>query len=98
MTDTTITEVIELAEQHGVTPNGFITGPKDRADKAKWPAHSRVHLAEIERARRFLKGLPTRQTLNRREGSTYGLKHVAERWAGDYISNGAFILACYLEG
>jgi len=25
--------------------------------------------------------------------SSYALKHAAERWAGEYVSNGAFILA-----
>jgi hypothetical protein len=25
--------------------------------------------------------------------SSYGLKHIVERWAGEYVSNGAFILA-----
>lgn len=30
--------------------------------------------------------------------SSYHLKHEVERWAGTYISNGAFIMAALLEG
>jgi hypothetical protein len=38
-----------------------------------------------------------RKTVNPRMGS-YGLKHVVERWAGNYVSNGAFILAAHRLG
>lgn len=30
--------------------------------------------------------------------SSYGFKHIVERWAGNYIANGAFILAAFNEG
>jgi hypothetical protein len=38
-----------------------------------------------------------RQTPNRRFTS-YGWKHIAERWAGVYVSNGMFLAACYVAG
>jgi hypothetical protein len=38
-----------------------------------------------------------RKTANTRT-SSYGLKHVVEKWAGTYISNGAFILAAKRKG
>jgi len=41
----------------------------------------------------FLSGVQLRKTINRKSGSSYGLKHKAEKWAGDYISNGALIAA-----
>ncbi len=38
-----------------------------------------------------------RKTVNYKIGS-YGLKHVVERWAGTYITNGAFLLAAHRAG
>jgi hypothetical protein len=38
------------------------------------------------------------KTMRRTVGTSYGLKHEAERWLGRYISNGALIAAAYLEG
>ena len=54
-------------------------------------------IAEIDRARAWLRTQQPRLTLNARR-SSYGLKHIAERAAGNYISNGAFIAAALLEG
>lgn len=54
-------------------------------------------IAEIDRARAWLRTQQPRRTLNPRR-SSYGLKHIAERATGDYISNGAFIAAVLLEG
>jgi hypothetical protein len=42
---------------------------------------------------RWLSLLRCRQTINFSIGSSYSLKHLAESWAGEYISNGAFITA-----
>jgi hypothetical protein len=49
--------------------------------------------AEFKNACDFLSGCLLRKTVNRKMGGSYGLKHKAERWAGDYISNGALIAA-----
>ena len=54
-------------------------------------------IAEIDRARAWLRTQQPRLTLNPHR-SSYGLKHIAERATGDYISNGAFIAAVLLEG
>lgn len=54
-------------------------------------------IAEIDHARAWLQTQQPRLTLNPRR-SSYGLKHIAERAAGSYISNGAFIAAAFLEG
>jgi hypothetical protein len=53
---------------------------------------------QIASARIFLRKTCCRTRTIRRIDSSYGLKHVAERWSGTYISNGAFIAAAYLEG
>ncbi len=42
------------------------------------------------RAVAWLNHIPRRKTVNL---GSYSLKHQAERWAGDYISNGAIIAA-----
>jgi hypothetical protein len=53
---------------------------------------------QISRARPFLRQkYQQRKTVRRTTGSSYGLKHEAERWSGGYISNGALIAAAYLE-
>ena len=54
-------------------------------------------IAEIDRARAWLRTQQPPLTLNARR-SSYSLKHIAERAAGNYISNGAFIAAALLEG
>ena len=48
---------------------------------------------QFKNACAFLAGCLLRKTVNRKAGGSYGLKHKAERWAGDYISNGALIAA-----
>lgn len=42
---------------------------------------------------RWLSLFRQRITINFSLGSSYSLKHLAESWAGEYISNGAFIAA-----
>jgi hypothetical protein len=48
---------------------------------------------EFEQALAWLSLVPRRVTPNRRNGHSYGLKHIIQRWAGAYISNGATIAA-----
>jgi hypothetical protein len=48
--------------------------------------------AEFRRAYDWLVQVPVRSSINRSHGS-YGLKHAAEAWSGDYVSNGALIAA-----
>lgn len=53
---------------------------------------------ELRRAHGWL-GLQRRtRQVNRRAGTSYGLKHVAERAMGGYIANGMFIAAAVARG
>jgi hypothetical protein len=54
-------------------------------------------LAAFSRAREWLAGFAKTEKLNKRCGTSYGLKHVAERKIG-YITNGTFICAAIAEG
>jgi hypothetical protein len=47
-------------------------------------------LSYFIRAVEWLSHIPRRKTVNL---GSYGLKHQAERWSGDYVSNGALIAA-----
>jgi hypothetical protein len=54
---------------------------------------------QIPSARLFLRQhYQQTKTVRRRIGTSYGLKHEAERWSGSYICNGALIAAACLEG
>ena len=65
-------------------PPALITGPDARF--------------QISCARQFIREFARRRkTINRKLGTSYGLKHQAERYMGEYISNGAFIAAACLE-
>lgn len=41
----------------------------------------------------WLRNQKQRKTINHAIGTSYSLKHVVERWAGEYVSNGSFIAA-----
>lgn len=60
-----------------------------------WPIGAPPNSAQIEIAADWLDQAHRIATPN--QGS-YGLKHCAERWAGQYISNGAFLVAVYRCG
>ncbi len=54
---------------------------------------------QISSARQFIREVGSRRkTINRKLGTSYGLKHEAEQYMDEYISNGALIAALYLEG
>jgi hypothetical protein len=53
---------------------------------------------QISSARLFLRENCRHTKAIHRTIGSYGLKHRAERWAGAYISNGAFIAAAHIEG
>jgi hypothetical protein len=72
-----------------VFSNGLI--PATRDDGPPCPA-------QVGLCRRWLAlYVQPRKTINPRR-SSYGLKHTVEDWAGDYITNGAFIAAAIAEG
>lgn len=52
---------------------------------------------EFVRAAEFLSRFGRRKTINTKRGS-YGLKHDAERYAGDYVANGTLIAAALALG
>jgi hypothetical protein len=52
---------------------------------------------EFIRAVSWLEKVPKRKTFNPCNTS-YGIKEAAERWSGDYISNGVFIAAAIHAG
>ena len=51
---------------------------------------------QVERATKFLRECTKRS--DRKKGYSYGLKHMAEEYAGDYVSNGALIEAALRLG
>jgi hypothetical protein len=52
---------------------------------------------EFIRAFSWLEKVPKRKTFNP-HNSSYGIKEAAEKWTGDYISNGVFIAAAIHAG
>ena len=58
-----------------------------------------VDLPEIRLVKKWLveKEVKKRKTINKKM-SSYGLKHVVERWAGEYVSNDSLIEAFRLAG
>jgi hypothetical protein len=52
---------------------------------------------EFIRAVSWLEKVPRRKTFNP-YSSSYGIKEAAEKWTGDYISNGVFIAAAIHAG
>lgn len=58
-----------------------------------------VNEEEVARARAFLKKVPKTRSIGRASYTgSYVLKHVAEKLAGDYVSNAALIEAARREG
>ena len=83
-------EAVDIAK--GLFPNfcseGIDTG---------FPEHGRHpfshdHLVEVVIGRLWLEHFQRAERCNRNH-SSYGCKHFAERWAGHYVSNAAFIAA-----
>lgn len=94
-----------LAEHTDLTPYGFGLYPigeplVDRRDVLRRERAKMLEPNVVEQvadAIRFLDAAGRQKMLNRRSTS-YGWKHVAERWVGRYISNGAMIAAALIRG
>ena len=84
-------KILELAEQDGVTPEGFEAFSLE-AWLWDWPEYARQVDAAIE----ALRHLP--RVSKRRAVSNYWLKHVLERRHDTYISPGACIIAALILG
>jgi hypothetical protein len=54
-------------------------------------------LSGVEAAIAFLKACPWRKNVNR-DFDSYFIKHAAEKWASQYITNGELILAALILG
>lgn len=65
--------------------------------KKNMPPREMPDPEQVKQAREVLAQCEQVQTIYKRH-SSYGLKHVLERFLGSYISNGAFIQAAILEG
>jgi hypothetical protein len=95
-----------MAREPELTPNGFgvsaffgeRTRPGWRAETLRQEREKlREQLRSFVAARAWLRRFPRLKRVNRRRGTCYGLKHVAEREIG-YVTNGAFIAAAIAEG
>jgi hypothetical protein len=81
---------------------GFHRGPA--ACKRAWacanPSGEKL-AAEIARATEWLSRGPKTKAINKKAGSSYSLKHIAERWherrrpGNPYISSGALLMAAH---
>jgi hypothetical protein len=83
-----------------ITTTGLISEPyrKRNAKSDLWSIGEQPPESEVNLCVEWLEKYATpRKTPNPNTGS-YGLKHIIEKWAGTYISNGAFILAAYRMG
>ncbi|MBO1110679.1 hypothetical protein [Bordetella petrii] len=67
----------------------------DDDQHCRWRDELKRRGNEIEEALRFLDGV---KTIQRPHGSSYHLKHVAERYQGTYICNDAMIAALLTAG
>jgi len=79
-----------------LSANGFRTANVDDEQHQAWRRELFVDRQnEINIALTFLQGV---QTIKTPRCSSYYLKHVAERWMGSYICNGAMIAALIVSG
>jgi hypothetical protein len=67
-------------------------------ERARTLKRSRHLCGEVFRAIKYLDVIPANCRHRMRVRSSYGLKHFAENWAGDYVSNGAMIIAALHRG
>jgi hypothetical protein len=81
VSDTSASE-IRLNGKHG-------NAARRSAIRTRWPRSPRPRV--------WLRQFNKTKTLNKRSGTSYGLKHVAEEDIG-YITNGVFIAAAIAEG
>ncbi|TQS44349.1 hypothetical protein [Cryptosporangium phraense] len=85
-----------LLNAHGVgRGNG---SPKDRYEAVMAEPLRGVRLEEVEAARDWLTSTREPRKTFSGAASSYHWKHVMERDGAGYVTNGAFIVACYLAG
>jgi hypothetical protein len=88
---------------HLLSAHGFHLNPKTWEDA--WAEPPGKWEEQIERARKWLILMDKTKKLNRRIGSSYGLKHRVERWhrrndpgCDAYVANGCFLMAAIRLG
>ena len=86
-----------MAEYPDLTDFGFGVSAEQTFDVERLKLTEDRSLSQFMRARQWLRKFPKTKTLNRRAGSSYGLKHVAAHSIG-YVTNGVFIAAAAAEG
>jgi hypothetical protein len=95
-----------MAREPELTPYGFgVFDFRGEGRRPGWRAETlrqereklRGQLNSFVAARAWLRRFPRLKRVNRRRGTSYGLKHVAEREIG-YLTNGVFIAAAIAEG
>jgi hypothetical protein len=86
-----------MREHRSLTPFGFHSfNDKRLEDRSDMLSPKRVK--EYRAARAFIEAMGTTKTVTTTSPSSYETKHVAERWAGQYISNGMLIVAAIAMG
>lgn len=84
-----------LEVEPGLTPNGMKSDPKTLGYEYNGTPEEMLDedvLTQFDLCKRWLASVTLIKSFNTRHTS-YGYKHMVERWAGRYISNGAFIAA-----
>lgn len=77
---------------------------KTPAERRGFVERSRAELlsdygvAMVSRALGWVRTRPATKAVNKRAGTSYEMKHHAEKAAGDYVSNGALITAALIDG
>lgn len=87
-----------LRQQPDLGYEGFRTGAVTPERHAVNRQRLLNAVAEFEAALAWLDAVPRTKTVGSRAASSYFWKHLAERSAGRYLSNGAFIAAALTFG
>lgn len=82
-----------MANHPNLTSRGFEALNASGFAEARADLLAEHRIDEFERALAWLWEVPSRKTPNKRNGNSYHLKHVAEKWAHRYVGNGFLIAA-----
>jgi hypothetical protein len=86
--------IVDVMERHpDLTDQGFERPGRRGFDHHRADMLHPFAVKQFEYARAWLSAVPKRSAPNRDYGHSYGLKHVVEKWAGSYVSNGMLIAA-----
>jgi hypothetical protein len=89
---TTLRALQDVLDEHSnLTIDGLVLPWKTAAPDRR--AALLAHASQFECAVAWLSLVPKRKAVSRGHGYSYTIKHVIQRWAGEYVSNGATIAA-----